>query len=360
MRVLQLIDSLEAGGAERMAVNLANALHAAEVPVVLVASRAGGVLQSQINQGVSYYCLHKRRTLDVKAFKHLHDIVIRHQITIIHAHSSSFFMGYLLKRRLPHLKLIWHDHYGHSEQLAQRKYKILKWCARAFDAVIAVNEHLAQWSSTVLKHPKVVVVANFVVEATGLQASTFLKGTAEKRIVCLANLRPQKDHFNLINAFNALAPAHEDWTLHLVGKNFEDAYSTNINRLIAELDLTARVFCYGSSEDIGHILQQARIGVLSSQSEGLPLALLEYGWYRLPVVATAVGDIPKVIQHKQEGLLVPAKDTPALTTALQTLMEQPDVAALYATELRHKIETQYTAKTVVGTLKTLYQATKNA
>jgi glycosyltransferase involved in cell wall biosynthesis len=50
-------------------------------------------------------------------------------------------------------------------------------------------------------------------------------------------------------------------------------------------------FVYGSQQDVENILNQATIAVLSSQSEGLPVALLEYGLYK-PVVVTAVGDMP--------------------------------------------------------------------
>ena len=77
MRILQIIDSLEAGGAERMAVNSANAL-ADEIDFSgLVATRAEGALWGQIDQKVSYLFLNKKRSVDVKALFRLRNYVIQ-------------------------------------------------------------------------------------------------------------------------------------------------------------------------------------------------------------------------------------------------------------------------------------------
>ena len=67
MRILQIIDSLEAGGAERMAVNYANALVDTIEFSGLVATRKEGALLDQMNSNVSYMCLNKKGTFDLKA-----------------------------------------------------------------------------------------------------------------------------------------------------------------------------------------------------------------------------------------------------------------------------------------------------
>ncbi len=86
------------------------------------------------------------------------------------------------------------------------------------------------------------------------------------------------------------------WSLHLVGKDFNDDYSLKLNNLIESLDLKKNIFLYGSKPDISNILRQCEIGLLSSKSEGLPLALLEYGLANLPVIATKVGECESVIK----------------------------------------------------------------
>ena len=120
MRILQIIDSLEAGGAERMAVNYANALAEKIDFSGLVSTRKEGALLDQINSNVSYMCLNKKGTFDLKALFVLRKFVVENKIEIIHAHSTSFFIAFLLKLLYPSLKLIWHDHYGDSEFLIKR------------------------------------------------------------------------------------------------------------------------------------------------------------------------------------------------------------------------------------------------
>ena len=67
MRVVQIIDSLEVGGAEKMAINYANALSNRIEFSGLVATRAEGHLKSQLSDSVSYLFLKKTKTVDFPA-----------------------------------------------------------------------------------------------------------------------------------------------------------------------------------------------------------------------------------------------------------------------------------------------------
>ena len=112
MRIVQIIDSLEAGGAERMAVNYANAL-ANEIDFsALVVTRKEGDLRNQINTNVPYLFLNKGSALDIIALLQLRKFILKNNIEIIHAHGTSFFFAFLLKLVLPSVKLVWHDHLG--------------------------------------------------------------------------------------------------------------------------------------------------------------------------------------------------------------------------------------------------------
>jgi glycosyltransferase involved in cell wall biosynthesis len=318
------------------------------------------VLQAQLHTEVPFYCLHKTSTLDIKAFKRLKSIVKSHRIDLIHAHSSSFFMATWLKWRLPQLKLVWHDHYGHSDMLANRPKRMLKICTPYFDGIIAVNQQLANWSATVLKHRHIKVLPNFVVMTNHNEPTTTLQGQSGKRLLCLANLRPQKDHLTLLKAFKIVSNAFPEWTLNLVGKDFKDSYSRELSNKIQELQLQYQVFTYGSREDITHILSQATIGVLGSASEGLPLALLEYGMAGLPVVATTVGDVPLVLSHRKSGLLVPSGNAQALAIALQDLIEQPQLAETYGNQLKQSVQTVFSPEAATMQLLKFYKTLNHA
>src|SRR5690606_14684968 len=107
-------------------------------------------------------------------------------------------------------------------------------------------------------------------------------GKDDFKIICVANLRPQKDHLNLLKAFEMLEPDLKV-SLHLIGEDPGTEYSTSLRKSIENSPVKLKIFFYGIQSDIIHLLKQADLGVLSSRSEGLPLALLEYGMAGLPV-----------------------------------------------------------------------------
>ncbi len=341
MKVLQLIDSLDAGGAERMAVNLANAL-ADHVEVSYVCStRTEGLLKNAIDPAISYYFLNKRSRFDMVVLYKLYQWVRKENINIIHAHSSSFFFGTLIKMIYPKLKLIWHDHYGQSEQLSQRPYRALQLCSRWFDLAFCVNTKLVAWNTQYLRTVPIQLLSNFVLPSKEKVQETHLQGTAGKRIICLANLRPQKDHLTLLEAFKEGHTLHPEWTLHLVGKDFEDAYADQIKTFIKDEKLEESVFLYGSKSDTEYMLSQCEMGVLSSMSEGLPLVLMEYGLNGLAVIATDVGDCNRIIKNNHTGQLIEASNVKAMSQAMQHYMEDVNDRQRAASQLKKHVQQQF-------------------
>ncbi|MAN60017.1 MAG: hypothetical protein CMC08_09310, partial [Flavobacteriaceae bacterium] len=118
MKVLQLIDSLAPGGAERMAVNLANASAWEGVESHLMATRRGGKLEQAVISSVSVVILEKQSTLDLSALARAVQYIRKHRITVLHAHTTSYFFATLLKIRNPKLHLIWHEHHGYREHMS--------------------------------------------------------------------------------------------------------------------------------------------------------------------------------------------------------------------------------------------------
>ena len=117
MRIVQLIDSLEIGGAEKMAVSYANALSAEIAFSGLIATRKEGALKDELQSDVPYWFANRKSVLDFKALWRTRTFVKEHKVSILHAHSSSFFFAVLLKIIQPSLKIVWHDHYGYSLSL---------------------------------------------------------------------------------------------------------------------------------------------------------------------------------------------------------------------------------------------------
>lgn len=347
MRILQIIDSLEAGGAERMAVNYANVLAVTISFSGLVTTRKEGPLLNQVNNKVSYLFLDKKGTIDLKAISKLRKFVIKNKVEIIHAHSTSFFLAFLLKLSCPSVKLIWHDHYGDSEFLSKRPSLALRITLPFFDGIIAVNQNLKRWAEQNMHFKNVIYLPNFPSEENEVSEHTVLKGIDGKRIVSLANLRLQKNHFLLLEVAKKVQLSHPEWTFHLVGKDFEDDYSRQIKNLILEYNLDKNVFIYGSKQDIATILEQSKIAILTSQSEGLPVALLEYGLYGKPIVVTNVGEIPLLIKDGVNGFMVETGNTELFYDSLVKLLENETLQDDFGNALQQTIMDNYSEQTVI-------------
>ncbi|MFD0989543.1 glycosyltransferase [Mariniflexile jejuense] len=353
MKVLQLIDSLEVGGAERVAVNIANALVSQDAVSHLCATRAEGLLKDSLDTHVEYLFLNKKSTLDVLSIFRLNRYVKLHQIKIIHAHSSSFFLATIIRIFNKNIKVVWHDHYGNSEFLQHRTFKVLKACSVYFNHIFCVNKHLEKWAKLHLKSKNISYLPNFAVK-TNLTPETTLHGEIGKRIICLANLREQKDHLTLLKAFKITIEQHKDWTLHLIGKDFNDLYSETVKSFILDNALQKNVFLYGSKPDTFHMLSQATIGVLSSKSEGLPLSLLEYGLARLPVIATQVGECAEVVKNDM-GLLVNPKNSIELSQAFLKYIENEALRSADAIRFHEYIQNNFSEKSQIKAIIEIYK-----
>jgi len=352
MKTLQVIDTLDTGGAEKLAVTYANALATEVEASFLCTTRKEGVLKNQVAKEVGYLFLNRKSTFDLGAIKRLKSFIKENDIKIVHAHATSFFIVFLTKLIYPKFKMVWHDHYGNSEFLAERKAFAIKMASYMMNGVISVNQRLKDWAEQNLAVSKVVYLSNFPVKSETVKANTKLKGVDGRRIVCLANLRPQKDHLLLLQAFKMVQK--EEWTLHLVGKDFEDDYSRQIKLYIHDHDLSGKVFVYGSREDVSHILNQCDIGVLSSKSEGLPIALLEYGLHELAALVTNVGECSRVVSDETKGYLVPPNEVSQFSEKLALLIENEYECFAKAKELTKHIQENFAQKAIIQKLLSFY------
>jgi len=353
MKVLQLIDSLQPGGAERMAVTLANELCEHGFESYLCVSREEGLLRDSVRPDVSYLHLEKRSTFDLTGFRKLFRIVKQNKIDVIHAHSSSFFWATMVKIFYPKFRLIWHDHYGNSEDVDNRSYRTLRYCSRYFNGIISVNEILQDWAVKNLGCQRVKYIRNFVSKQASKSLKISLKGEPGLRVICLANLRRQKDHINLLRAFKQVQETVPGVSLHIVGKDVEVEYAQEIKGYV-EAEKINHVFFLGAQQGVHELLKEATIGVLSSNSEGLPVALLEYGLNELPVVCTKVGQCEEVVGSY--GKLVPAKDSEALANALLYYLRNPEKAQEDAVLFQKHIEKYYTFQAILPELKEMYES----
>jgi len=336
-----------------MAVTYANALVGKVEGSYLCCSRMEGMLKESLMPEVEYLFLNKKNSLDLKAILKLRRFIKSRQITIVHAHSTSFFLAGCLKLTGLKFKLVWHDHYGESELLRERDHKVLKIFSGLFSGIISVNTQLKKWAEQHLECRNVVEIKNFIPEPTSeINSGIKLKGKEDDfKIICVANLRPQKDHLNLIKAVESLSKDLR-WSLHLIGEDPKTQASNSILKFIKDSPLKENIYYYGAQAEILSLLQQADLGILSSRSEGLPVALLEYGMAGLPVVCTNVGKCTEVIG--QNGRIVEANDPKALANQILFYLENKEKMKLDAENFRVSVMENYSQKAVIKKIVRFY------
>src|SRR5262245_19038513 len=217
--VMHVVDTLDPGGLERVSVTFANELSRRNYRVHLCTTRREGPLADLVSSRVDRLCLGRRSRFDVLVVRRFVASIRRHEITLLHAHGTALFMAAIASLLVPRVKVIWHDHFGGHR--IEKRPRALYWvAARRVSGIIAVTEELAEWSrrSLHVSPERVWCVPNFVIEPpTDDSPPTKLPGRAGLRIACVANIRPQKDHRNLVLAMRHVVDAVPEAHLLLLG-----------------------------------------------------------------------------------------------------------------------------------------------
>ncbi|NNC50922.1 MAG: glycosyltransferase [Flaviramulus sp.] len=339
-KILQIVDSLEIGGSERMSVNIYNSLTSNNIENCLVVTRKSGPLFSFISENKNVFFLNKKGVYDCHAFFNLIKKIKKYNPSVIHSHQTSIYWSFIIKLMFPKITLIWHDHWGNSDLLKNSDRKIVKYFSFLIDGVICVNEKIKKWNIRNLKLNMefITYIPNFP-----LFKNIERKKTNIPTIVCVANIRSQKDHPNLLKACSILKEQEVNYKILLVG-SLEDLYWVKkIKNLINEYNLNKNVVLLGPVTDICEVLSIADVGVLSSVSEGLPVSLLEYGLAGLPVVCTDVGQCREVLGYGKFGWLIPSRSPLELAEALKESLNDSRQAELKSLGLKKHIEENYSS-----------------
>ena len=355
IKAIQLIDSLHAGGAERVAVSYANALKPEILAYHLCTTREEGDLKEQLNEGVGYLFLKKRSALDILAVVRLVRYCKNNQINIIHAHGSSFLTAVLAHFFLGSTKVVWHNHYGNIQAMGRLYLGVLRWCSRYFSAILTVNEQLKTWSESYLRCSVVAYFKNGVpILDNDKVIPVDLEGDPNLRILLMANFREEKDHLNAIEAFSKVKRAIPEATLHLIGRHTDLSILKEVNARIEKYELAAAVFLHGSKQNVNGFMRACRLGLLSSKAEGLPMALLEYGGMGMIVVSTAVGQCPSVLGN--DGYLVPPENPTALAEALIKALKEDN--ANMAAAFHERVISEYSIRAIIPKLVQYYESVR--
>ncbi len=144
-----------------------------------------------------------------------------------------------------------------------------------------------------------------------------------RRLVCVARLDPVKGHFVLLDALARLMAQGHGFELALVGGG---ALEADVRRRAAELGLGDRVRFLGWLDGAGvrREILAARLMVLPSFDEGLPVVFMESYALRRAVVSTFIAGIPELVVPGRSGWVVPAGSVDHLVDALRAALQAND------------------------------------
>jgi len=360
INVMQVTWGLVAGGAEMYAFTVAANLDVQKYRAMLCAIDKGGALEPEIKRhGIPYFVMNRRQGIDWKLMWRLYRLFKENQVQVIHTHHFNQLFYSILGAKLTGAKIV---HMEHSVEFLKRKRlaRALKFLSRFCDKVIAIGNDGAKALKELARIPedKLEIIragvnpANYVESKSEARLALGLN-QEEKIAVIVARLFPEKNHKLLLEAFAEVIGRVEKTRLIIVGDGIEE---TAIRNEIARLNLHEQVTMMGVRRDVPRILAASDLFVLSSDREGLPIAVLEAMAAAKPVVTTAVGDLPMVVQDGKTGRVVPAKSPGALADALIEILSDEEKALSMGKNALQAVDA-YSLQTMIAKFESLYTAT---
>jgi glycosyltransferase involved in cell wall biosynthesis len=157
------------------------------------------------------------------------------------------------------------------------------------------------------------------------------------RIISIGRLAFPKDFATLVEALRRVEAEHE---AVLVGDG-PDLH--DVTAEIRRRGLSTQIGLVGARRDVGDLLAEADVFVLSSRSEGFPISILEAMAAGLPVVASDVGGVAEAVVDGTTGLLVPSGDPSALADALQRLLRDAELRRSFGAAGRDRVLRRFDA-----------------
>ncbi len=366
IRVLQLITSLERGGAENHLLALLTHADRRAFELETAALSGEGELVPVFRQaGIPVHLLKSRTRFDPLALGRLVRLLRAGHFDILHSHlfRADIYAGLAVARlgeRRPLLVSTRHndDRFFLNPFVGLVHYGV---SARQ-DLIIAISDHIARFTvSRGVRHPERVRRVyhgleppvtraleredQHIRQELGIGPDEFLVGN-------VGRLALQKGQRHLIAAMPLLLERVPRARAIIAGGGDLEDY---LRDLASEIGVAERVHVLGPRKDVPALMHAIDVFVMPSIWEGFGLVLLEAMAAGRPIVASRVATIPEVVADGETGLLVPAGDPLALATALAELAEQPSEAARFGEAGRERLRRQFSVEKMVGDTELLYR-----
>lgn len=190
-------------------------------------------------------------------------------------------------------------------------------------------------------------------DAESLRAKLGIE-TGDSVLLAVGRLSKEKGHLDLLTAFACLRETHPELKCKLVIVGDGPERGT-LEAAAQSKAIDVDVIFTGQISDVLPFYAAADVFVLPSHSEGSPNVLLEAMAANLPIVATAVGGVPEVVENNESALLVPANDPQAVAAAIARVLIDPDFARRLTTNSAALVASRYAPEQYVRSLVEIFQ-----
>jgi glycosyltransferase involved in cell wall biosynthesis len=363
VRVAQIIDALRpAGGAERLQRSFAEAVQGRSVDLsILTLGRNDPCTVEAIrDMGVTVKAFPARSFVSPRRARNLFRYVREEGFDILHTHLvRSTLLGGLAGRisGVPVVSTI------HNTRHNRKLSGVLRWAEgfmlrHGVQRVIAVGWQTADVHAERLSPRHIDVIPNAVplfdptlgVERSALRDSLGV-ADGETVLISVGRLHAQKGYGDLIDAFRRLNRTRKDLRLWIAGSG---GLRTELRRAVADPELEGRVQLLGLRDDVPSLLTASDLYVSAARWEGMPVSILEAMSAGLPIVATSVGDVPRIIDERN-GTLVPPGDPVALAEAIERALADPARLLAWAEEGARRAREEFGLGTWADRILGLYE-----
>ncbi len=331
MKVLQVIDSLQIGGAEKIVIQISNLLNRSGITVELVVVYSDGILRESLDTNIPVHFLFRKSRIDFVAAKKL--AVLAREFDLIHVHMRhNYRYVALIKKLFPFKsKLILHDHFG-SIEIDKSVPKGLKTLMKP-TFYIGVSKALTNWAKKDL---------NLSPEKVFLLENTIHFVAAKKEyplgnLVLVSNIKPIK---NQLFALELLAQTNKKLTIF--GAVQDRSYWNQVKASVEEKKLENRVNIIHDCTEVQPLLPSFQLGINTSVSESGPLVLLEFLAHGLPFLAYKTGAISRKLNTEFPEYFVDHFDVSIWQAKIMDLLtKKPDQEKMHAVFKKYFSEDQY-------------------
>lgn len=361
-RLLVVTDEMEVGGSQRQISYLLGGLDRTRWQPELVFFRNPSFLVDELRaQGIIVHHVPKRRRVDLRFVLAYASLLRRNGYDLVHAFSLTaelwtLMAALLARRRLPLVASVRGLYLDQPAPFWRLKRYVLSRSTAVIANARAGAAAAAQRSGTAPERFSVVPNGMLPIERQPPDRSARLRqaiGAPPDRPFCLfvGRLVTQKNIPCLMKALAGLPPASRPWVA-LAGNG---PMRAEIEAMREAAGLGGDIRLLGEREDTAALMQAADFLVLPSSFEGMSNVLMEAMSVGCPVIASAVGGNPELVEDGETGLLFPDDDAHALAAQLQRMSSEPALRARLAEKAAQMVHERYSIDNLVTSTSAIYE-----